>query len=260
MKYRYLPLLVLALLVAVTSCAKRQTEMPVPEADVIVAPDGSGDYRTVSEAVANAREGDVIYVKPGTYEGAVEIETDRITLLGAGPGRSIIDADDEYAAVSIEGEDCVVAGFTVRNGSSHGIYVKSSGQQVSRCLIINNGDRGIYFSSLGGDPSAKIDHCTVADNDVSGIYIPSDNAETAITNCIVAFNGRGIVCDRAEGLMTVEYNCVFGDGDGFDRVEKGRGNIEEDPRFLNRGAGDYRLGSGSPCARAAADGSNIGCF
>lgn len=36
--------------------------------DIIVAKDGSGDFRTLTEAVANASDGNKIFVKSGTYE------------------------------------------------------------------------------------------------------------------------------------------------------------------------------------------------
>ncbi|MFO7675113.1 MAG: pectinesterase family protein [bacterium] len=252
--------LVLLALVAIFSGCPKQVTIPVPDYDILVARDGSGDHRSVQEAVEAARPGEVIYVKAGTYPGAVEIETDRITLLGAGPGRAVIDAGDEYAALTLEGGSCAVSGFTIENASSHGVYVKSGDNRISRCLVVGNGDRGIYFSSFGGDPSAEVDHCTITDNEVSGIYIPAGNDETAITNCVVAFNSRGIVSDVEFEGMRVDHNCVHADGDGFDRVARGRGNIEQDPRFVNRAGGDYRLQKDSPCIGSAGDGTDIGCF
>lgn len=262
MNVRYLPLVALALVIAFSGCPKKQTVV-IPDATMVVARDGTGDYKTIQAAIDNATYGDVIYVKAGTYKGGVKLAVlDEVVLAGAGPGRTIIDADDDYAALTFDGGDCEVYGFTLRDASSHGVYVKDGHHIVRNCLVIGNGDRGIYFSSFSGDPSAEIDHCTIATNDVSGVYIPDDNEETSITNCIIAYNGRGIVSDDDKGRMTIDYNCVYeaDDGETFDRVSAGRGNISEDPEFKDAADGDFSLKPGSPCAGAASDGGNMGCF
>lgn len=247
-------------LVAFSGCPSTKSVVPAGT-DIVVALDGSGDYRSVSEAVSAAEDGDVIYVAAGVYQEAVEIEDLRgVTLTGAGADQTIIDADQEYAAATLEGEDIELSGIAFRNAASHGVYVRDGHCRIRRCLVVGNGDRGIYFSSFSGEPTAEIDHCTIADNSVSGIYAPTDREETRVTNCIVAFNGRGIVSDKDEGNMTIEYNCVYEDGDEFDRVTEGGGNITDDPEFINRDAGDYRLAPGSPCIGQASDGGNLGCF
>jgi len=60
--------------------------------------------------------------------------------------------------------------------------------------------------------------------------------------------------------MTVDYNCVYEDGNAFDGVTEGVGNIEEDPEFKDSAGGDFSLEPGSPCIGAASDGDNMGCF
>jgi hypothetical protein len=260
MTYRQLLLLVLAASVAIVGCAKKQV-LAVPEADIVVAQDGSGDFTTIDAALAKADDGDVVYVKQGTYRGGVEIEgLEGIVLAGAGPGMAIIDADDDYAALTIDTDGCEVYGFTLRDASSHGIYIKDGAHRIHHCLVTGNGDRGIYFTSFGGSPSAVIDHCTVVDNEVSGIYSPEDNEDTEVTNCVIAFTGRGIVTDEDEGGINVAYNCLHNDGTDLDRVTEGEGNIFEDPEFTDPDNGDYTLKSSSPCRGAASDGGDMGCF
>lgn len=255
-----LVLLAVATLTAFIGCPKRQT-IAIPEADIIVAKDGSGDYRSISAALDHADDDDVIYVKPGTYREAVEIEeSEQVTLIGAGPDKTIIDAEDEYAALTIDSDDCEVSGFALKGASSHGVYVKDGHHYIHHCLITGNGDRGIYFSSFSGEPSARIDHCTVVDNDVSGIYAPTDHEDIVITNCIIAFTGRGIVSDKDEGMMTIDNNCLFNDGEDLDKVPEGKGNIFEDPGFVDHEDGDYGLTRSSPCVGKAPGGKNLGCF
>lgn len=76
---------------------RRLLQAAAPRANVVVAQDGSGNFRTVGAAVAAAgkRSGSgryVIYVKQGTYRENVEIGKGlrNIMLLGDGIGRTII--------------------------------------------------------------------------------------------------------------------------------------------------------------------------
>jgi len=258
---RTVNLLVLALAAcAIVGCPKPAT-VSAPVADIVVALDGSGDHSSIQSAIGAARAGDVIYVKAGIYREALSVGEDkRVRLVGAGPGAAVVDAGDEYAALTLAGNDCHIEGFTIRGASSHGIYVKGAGHQVRRCLVVENGDRGVYFSSFGGRPSARIEHCTVADNGVSGVYIPNGNPESAVSYCIIAFNGRGIVSDDDGGGLEVEHNCVFESGSALSDIKAGRTNMEKDPRFVAREEGDYRLHKASPCIGTAKDGMNLGCF
>lgn len=260
-------LLALLVLLAVASlrCPSKATvagRPDIPEPDFIVAADGSTDYETIGDALDEAEDGDVILVKPGTYEEEVEFESDQqdITLLGSGADKTTIDADGGYAAVTLRGDGHRVSGFALRGAESHGVYIPDGKHKIEYCLIIENGDRGVYLSTMSGRGRAKIDHCTIADNDVSGIYSVKDDDETGISNSIVAFNGRGIVTDEDEGGIEVTYSCFSNEGENFDRVNEGTTNITDDPQFRDHGDGDYRLSKDSPCLKAAKDGSNMGCF
>jgi len=262
-RYAYWPVTAASLLLATASlqCAKTQTIRPV-NADITVAADGSTEYESIGDALDDAEDGCVILVKPGMYEEDVEFPDDvsRISLIGAGPDKTIIDADGEYSAVKLQGNGHRLSGFTLRGGKSHGVYVSDGNHQVDHCLIAANGDRGVYLSTMSGHGSARIDHCTIVGNRASGIYSVKDDEQTSVTNCIIAFNGRGIVSDKNESGMKIEYNCLHDDGSEFEEVTEGQGNIDEDPLFVNRDEDNYRLAPTSPCRKAASDGANMGCF
>lgn len=72
-----------------------EAPMPFIKPDVVVAQDGSGDYKTLTEAVgaASSRKGNgrfVIYMKAGIYKENVEIDVDNVMLIGDGIGKTII--------------------------------------------------------------------------------------------------------------------------------------------------------------------------
>jgi pectin methylesterase-like acyl-CoA thioesterase len=262
-------LLAMLLLLAVASlrCPSKATvavtgRPALPEADLVVAEDGSTDYETIGDALDDAEEGNVILIKPGLYQEEIEIDEDAgpFTLVGEDPATTVIDADGEYAALTLKSSGNHISGLTIKGGESHGIYIPGGKQEIDYCLIIDNDDRGIYISTMAGGGSATIDHCTVADNKVSGIYCANKNDKTTITNSIFADNKRSLVYD-GDGLnLVVNYSCLKSTDTDSDEAKSGSNSIRKDPKFRDHENGNYRLKSGSPCEKAAEDGSNMGCF
>ncbi|WZZ56035.1 hypothetical protein YC2023_056142 [Brassica napus] len=119
-----------------------------PRDNVVVAKDGSGNFRTIKEAI-NAASGSgrfVIYVKQGVYSENLEIQKDNVMLRGDGKGRTIITGSRSvgggsttfksatvgtYAAV---GDGFIARGITFRNtaGANNGQAVAlRSGSDLS---------------------------------------------------------------------------------------------------------------------------------
>ena len=253
-----------AVLGLVACAAHTETQPPVrivPVGRLLVAQDSSTPFPTISAALDSARNGDTVFVMPGEYHEVVKVlKLRHITLLGADPATTIVDAEDAYAAIELRTDSNRVSGFTVRGADSHGLWVRDGQQFIDHCLIIGNGDRGIYLSSFAGHAYASITHCTVADNGEVGIHAARDDSNTVITDCIIAFNQRGVVTDQPEGKIVVRRNCLFGNGVDFDRVTPGDSNILLDARFVDRKNGDFRLQRGSSCIGTGEGRTNIGSF
>jgi hypothetical protein len=245
-------------------CAVRtetRTVYIAPVGRLVVARDSSSAFGTISAALDSARDGDTVFVMPGEYREVVKIVKLRhITLLGADPATTVVDAGDEYAAIELRTDSNRVSGFTVRGADSHGIWVRDGQQFIDHCLVTGNGDRGIYLSSMAGRAYAAITHCTVADNGEVGIHAARDDSSTVIADCIIAFNPRGVVTDQPEGKLVVRRNCMFGNGADFDRVVPGDSNFVRDPQFIDRPDGDFRLKKGSSCIGSGSGGTNVGAF
>ncbi|CAL5381499.1 unnamed protein product [Camellia sinensis] len=98
-------------------------------ANVVVAQDGSGNFKTIGQAVAAAaaKGGSarfVIYVKAGVYHENVQIKVKNVMLIGDGIGKTIITGSKsvgggsttfQSATVAVVGDGFIARGITVRN-------------------------------------------------------------------------------------------------------------------------------------------------
>ncbi|KAL0397754.1 UNVERIFIED_CONTAM: Pectinesterase 2 [Sesamum calycinum] len=127
---------------------RKLLQSSTPRANLVVAQDGSGNYKTVNEAVAAAgkRSGSgrfVIYVKQGTYRENVNIAGQNIMLLGDGIGKTIITGSRSVgggsttfksATVAAVGDGFIARGITFRNtagAQNHQAVAFRSGSDLS---------------------------------------------------------------------------------------------------------------------------------
>ena len=85
-----------------------------PEKNVeptIIVPD---DYHNITEAVNNAKDGDTIFVKSGTYVESVTINKN-LTIKGENKENTIVDANNLGPAFLVKAENVIITGFKVRN-------------------------------------------------------------------------------------------------------------------------------------------------
>jgi Right handed beta helix region len=177
-------------------------------ASLYVNPGGtSGAYTTIGAAVAKASAGDTIYVAPGTYHEDVKIGM-QLSLVGAGCGRSVINANCLSNGIYIDGIDnpglskVVVTGFTIENANFEGIlvtnasFVTISGNEVIHNDLVLNPTgpecpgqmQQFPFETSEGDDCGEgihligVDHSTVVNNtsekNAGGILLSDETVAT----------------------------------------------------------------------------------
>ncbi|PIN13648.1 Pectinesterase [Handroanthus impetiginosus] len=132
---------------------RRLLQASTVRADVTVAADGSGNYRTVSEAVAAVPEGSsrryVIRIKAGVYRENVEIPRRKTNLMFVGDGQTTI----------ITASRNVVDGSTTFNSATVAyqdtLYVHSLRQFYTRCIISGTVD------FIFGNAAAILQDCDI---------------------------------------------------------------------------------------------------
>ena len=146
-----------------------------------------------------------------------------------------------------EMDRCIIAGNRASQfqSSCHGGGIFATNSMIRNSLIVSNFTSG---SSLGGGvylQESRVLNCTVAGNQASeagGIYVESGS----VWNSIAYFNSAPSDANWfSPGGGSFHYCCTTPNpGPAV------LGNIVEDPQFLDRTNGNYRLGPTSPCIDA----------
>ena len=177
---RALALLVLVLgAVAVTACGTDSSPRTISV---------PADTTTIQEAVNKARSGDLVLVDNGTYNEAITVETDGITIRGVDRNGVILDGTDKYAnGITVTSNGVTVENLTVRRYQQNGILFTGAlpsemgkagykaeadevldGYRISHVTTYNNGLYGVYaFASRNG----VIENSYASGHPDSGFYV-----------------------------------------------------------------------------------------
>jgi Right handed beta helix region len=161
-------------------------------------------YGTINEAVTAASNNDVIVVWAGTYPEDVVIGKP-LSLLGAGAGKSIIDAAGLANGILTDGlnhpglHHVKVAGFTVENALYEGILVlNTSAATIQDNQVINNDKEGPVFGSgpaCNGQPAYETDES----GDCGGAIHLLGAVNSVVTRNYVTGNADGVLISDDTG-------------------------------------------------------------
>ncbi|MFC0534113.1 sigma-70 family RNA polymerase sigma factor [Phytohabitans kaempferiae] len=239
-----------------------------PDADIVVAPDGSdgGDgtlarpYATLAKAVATVRPGQTIALRGGTYRptrGTV-IETDgepdrRITLTNYRDERPVIDASgvpaDEWA-VTHHGDHWTVRGLEVTGSRSHAYVCRSCRGNVFIGLSMHDNVR----SGLTLRDPGTVDN-QVLDSDFYRNYDPRGRGRAGIGLAIKFGDGTGNVIRGCRAFDNADSGFDVGHFADPVRLERnwayGNGVNRWNAPEWQANADGFHLGGGSPAPAAA---------
>ena len=181
----------------VTESAPTTTE---PAAAIAVP----ADYATIQAAVDAAAPGDLILISPGTYNEAVNVETDNLTIRGLDRNTVILDGQFELDnGIRVLGADGVaIENMTAMNYTNNGFFwTGATGYRGSYLTAWRNGDYGVYaFDSVKG----QLDNSYAAGSPDAGFYIgqcyPCD---AVIDNVVSEHNGLGYSGTNSGGNLLI---------------------------------------------------------
>lgn len=186
----------------------------------------SNTFTTINAAVSAASAGDTVQVGPGVYKEYVQIDTSQVSLVGAGPNVSIIDATGmpnailvgSTAAATAGPSNVVVTGFTLENANYEGILVHDSSFVTIWGNRVMNNDK---YLTPGSPATASCKDLgpkgTVYPFEINeqadcgeGIHLLGSNHSTVYDN-LVEYNAGGVLLsddDAPNGNNSVRNNTI----------------------------------------------------
>ncbi|MCG7205169.1 right-handed parallel beta-helix repeat-containing protein [Streptomyces arenae] len=181
-----------------------------------VCPEGTGDARTIGEALARARGGAVLSVRPGTYEENLVVTT-RVTIVAEqargtvrlAPRKGIVislrvDAvmltdlvvqgqDEEQPAVDASHGQVAMQGCDLSGASWTTVLARNSGSLAMReCRVSNRTGAGVVVTS---STESSLESCTFEHFGTSGVVI-SDRGRATLRGCTVRdARGNGVLAN-----------------------------------------------------------------
>src|SRR5690349_7695006 len=178
---------------------------PLPRT-IVVALDGTGDFRSIQEAVDAAAKGDTVFLKPGRYEQDLTIHSkDQLKLVGAGQDKVVLLGREDlvgvlhvgkwpYGATNIE-----ISDMTINEHGGHAVGLFNGRGVVLKRLTVN----GMLFSQQVED--ARIEDCTIGGSETTGVQF-ADSQALLIGN-FIHDNDHGVnVAGKSE--VRLERNII----------------------------------------------------
>jgi pectinesterase len=150
---------------------------PQAQYDLMVAQDGSGDYRTVQAAFDAAKPNTTIFIKAGVYHEKLELKKNAITLIGE-PG-TILTWSDHPGIVNAQGDS-----VNTRNSYTFRI----TGNDFTAKKITFRNDAGFSAGqAVGvearGDRAVFIHDSIIGNQDI--LFLSSENSRQYYKDCYI---------------------------------------------------------------------------
>ena len=172
---------------------------------IVVALDGSGQYRSIQEAVDASKKGDTIFIKPGAYAEDVTIHSkDKIRLIGAGMDQVTLLGRERvgvfhvgkwpYGATDIE-----ISGFTINEHGGHAVGM-FNGQGI---LLHHVRVKGMLFTQQVDN--VRIENCIIGGSETTGVEFA--NSQAVLRDNFIHDNDHGVSV-AGKSSVRLERNVV----------------------------------------------------
>ncbi len=205
------------------------------------------DQPTIQDGINRAVNGDTVLVAPGTYVENIDFKGKAITVKSSGGAEvTVIDGNQAGSVVTFnhgEGNDSVIQGFTLTNGSGFvwggtsggGIWCSGSSPTISQNIISGNN------ADYGGGIACKDSSPIITGNQIINNTTVLPNAHTG--------DGGGIKCNNSSAKIsdnTIAYNSAEHDGGGVTTDDGSDGTIISKNMIMGNTGSGIACGGSSP--------------
>ncbi|WP_240139987.1 right-handed parallel beta-helix repeat-containing protein [Streptomyces sp. MUM 178J] len=215
-----------------------------------VCPERPDSFRTIGEALAQARSGAVVQVRPGRYPENLTVRT-RVTIVADGEPGSVEICPRRGSAIVLAADAVMLTDLTLRGGSEDVPVVDAARGQVAMdgCTVSGSGWTALLARESGSlamrgcrvgnpvgagivdttDTGSVIADCVIENLGTTAVVI-SDNARTTVRDCRIRdARGNGVLTNgEAQGVVEdcdisgTEKPAVALEGSSSTRVQRVR--------------------------------------
>ncbi|MFJ2434745.1 right-handed parallel beta-helix repeat-containing protein [Streptomyces anulatus] len=170
---------------------------------LIVAADGTGDHRTVGEAVARARAGAVVSIAPGRYEECVTVSAAITLIASEGPGTAEL-APRRGTALTLTGDAVMVRDLVLRGHDDELPVVDAPRGELAmdRCDIHGSAWAALYAREGG---SLGLRQCRISNSAGAGV-VSTSTADSLLETCVVEHLGTSALVAGERGRITARFS------------------------------------------------------
>lgn len=172
---------------------------------LVVALDGSGQFRSIQEAVDEARKGDTITVKAGAYPEDVTIHSkQRLKLVGEGMDRVTVLGRERVGVFHIGkwpygAADIEISGLTINEHGGHAMGIFNGRGIILRDVRIN----GMLFGQQVRD--VRIERCHIGGSETTGVQFADSHA--VLIGNLIHDNDHGVTI-AGKSDVRLEHNVI----------------------------------------------------
>jgi parallel beta-helix repeat protein len=221
--------------------------------EVVVAADGSGDFRTIRAGVAACTPGGRVRVRRGVYIEGLVLDKE-VEIIGDGePGAVVLEAH-EGQCLRMETAKATVRHLTLRGaagkrgGKAFAVEIAQGELLLDDCDITNDSLACVVIHGAGTNPTLR--GCRIHDSKAGGGVFITAAAKGVIENCEVFANKLAGVEVKKSAQPTLR-GCKLHDngGPGLLVLDLGQGTLERCELTGNRQSGAEVRRGGSPTLR-----------